>query len=110
MGLLGIGLLGFNLWWYWRDTRPVADMATISGWMAREQYTLAETALRERLRRSPHDGDAHTTLAKVLAARGDLPGCITQLRLVPPWWPTKPEATIPCTPARPMSLTTPATS
>ena len=92
VALLGIGLLGFNLWWYWRDTRPVADMATISGWMAREQYTLAETALRERLRRSPHDGDVHTTLAKVLAARGDLPGCIAQLRLVPPWWPTKPEA------------------
>ena len=92
VALLGIGLLGFNLWWYWRDTRPVADMATIAGWMAREQYSLAETALREHLRRSSHDGDAHTTLAKVLAARGDLPGCVAQLRLVPPWWPTKPEA------------------
>ena len=92
VAILGIGLLGFNLWWYWRDTRPVADMATINGWMASEQYALAEAPLRERLRRSPHDGDAHTALAKVLAARNNLPGCVAQLRLVPAWWPTKPEA------------------
>src|SRR5258707_3818250 len=63
---VGIGLLGFNLWWYWRDARPVADVKTIGAWMTREQYALAEPALRERLRRSPRDGEARTLLAKVL--------------------------------------------
>jgi thioredoxin-like negative regulator of GroEL len=90
--LLGVGLIGFNCWWYWRDTRAVADVGTIDSWMGREDYARAEPALRERLRRSPHDGNLRTMLAKVLAARGDLAGCAVELRRVPSWWPTRAEA------------------
>jgi hypothetical protein len=72
--LLGAGLIRFNIWWYRRDTRPVADLKTMAAWMAREQYARAEPALRERLRRAPHDGEARTLLAKVFAARGDVRG------------------------------------
>jgi thioredoxin-like negative regulator of GroEL len=90
--LLYIILIGFNLWWYWRDTRPVADLETIGSWMGREEYARAEPALRERLRRTPHDGGLRTMLAKVLAARGDLSGCAAELHQVPSWWPTKAES------------------
>ena len=50
------GLIGFNVWWYWRDTRPLADPRTIEAWIGRADYAQAESALRERLRRAPHDG------------------------------------------------------
>ena len=40
-------LIGFNSWWYWRDTRPVLDIKTIETLMSREQYIQAEAALRE---------------------------------------------------------------
>ncbi len=85
------GLLGFNAWWYWRDTRPVADLRTIEGLIARQQFTQAEAALRERLRRAPHDGEIRMTLARALAARGDLLGCAKELHEVPFWWPKKAE-------------------
>jgi len=87
-----VGLSAFNAWWYWRDTRPLPDVNTISDWMGREQYALAETALREHLRRSPHDGEKRMMLARVLAARGDALGCARQLHEVPYWWPRKAEA------------------
>src|SRR5262245_4918095 len=64
--ILSLGLIAFNLWWYWRDTRPVADLKTIGSWIAHEQYAQAEPALRERLRRAPHDGEARMLLAKAL--------------------------------------------
>jgi hypothetical protein len=76
--LLGAGLIGFNIWWYRRDNRPVAGLKTIGAWMAREQYARAEPALRERLRGAPHDGEARSLLAKVLAARSDVRGCALQ--------------------------------
>jgi tetratricopeptide (TPR) repeat protein len=89
---LSSGLVGFNAWWYWRDTRPVADPRTIEGWIGRGEYARAESALRERLRRAPHDGGLRMSLARALAARGDLLGCARELREVPYWWPQRAEA------------------
>ncbi|MGP0068161.1 MAG: tetratricopeptide repeat protein [Isosphaeraceae bacterium] len=86
------GLVAFNLWWYWRDTRPVADLPVIEAMITRQQYTQAEAALRERLRRAPHDGEARTTLGRVLAARGDYLACARELDRLPAWWPKKNEA------------------
>jgi hypothetical protein len=63
---------------YRRDTQPAADLKTIGFGMAREQYALAEPALRECLRRATHDGEARTVLEKGLAARGDVRGCALQ--------------------------------
>lgn len=91
-GGLVISLIGFNAWWYWRDTRPAADPRTIEAWIGRGDYAQAETALRERLRRAPHDGGLRMTLARVLAARGDLLGCARELGEVPYWWPKRAEA------------------
>jgi tetratricopeptide (TPR) repeat protein len=90
-GLVG-GLAGFNAWWYWRDTRPLADARAIEAWIGGREYDRAESALRERLRRAPHDVESRTTLARVLAARGDLVGCARELDRVPYWSPRKPEA------------------
>ncbi len=89
---LALGLVGFNAWWYWRDSRPLPDLATISRLMNRDQYDQAEPALREHLRRSPHDGEAQMMLARVYAARNDLLNCARQLHAVPYWWPQKWEA------------------
>jgi tetratricopeptide (TPR) repeat protein len=94
--LVGVCLLaslsGFNAWWYWRDTRPLPALNTISDWISQERYLEAEPALREHLRRSPHDVEARIMLAKALAGRGDLPACASQLHQVPYWSPRKPEA------------------
>jgi tetratricopeptide (TPR) repeat protein len=84
-----VGLSAFNAWWYWRDARALPDANTISDWMRREQYPRAEAALREQLRRSPHDGETRMMLARTLAARGDVLGCARQLHEVPYWWPHK---------------------
>ncbi len=65
---VALGVLGFNAWWYWRDTRPLPDLAAISGLMSRDQYAEAERALREYLRRSPHNGEARMMLARVYAS------------------------------------------
>src|SRR5215831_15915282 len=86
------GLVGFNAWWYWRDTRPVAEPRTIEGWIGQGENARAESALRERLRRTPHDGGLRMSLARALAARGDLLGCARELREVPYWWPQRAEA------------------
>ena len=85
-------LSGFNVQCYWRDTRTLPHLNTVSDWIRREQYLRAETVLREHLRRSPHDGEARMMLARALAGRGDLLGCARQLHEVPFWWPRKPEA------------------
>jgi tetratricopeptide (TPR) repeat protein len=89
---VALGLLGFNAWWYWRDSRPLPDLATISRLMSRDQYAEAEPALREYLRRSPNDGEARMMLARLHAARGDVLSCARQLHQVPYWWPQKSEA------------------
>jgi tetratricopeptide (TPR) repeat protein len=86
------GLIGFNVWWYWRDTRSVPDLPTIEGWIGRGQAARAEAALRERLRRAPHDGEARMMLARALAALGDMLGCARELHRVAPWFPKKAEA------------------
>jgi tetratricopeptide (TPR) repeat protein len=87
-----VSLVAFNIWWYWRDARPLSDLATVKRWMSKEQYALAEPALREHLRRSPHDGEIMIMIARSLAARGDLLGCARQLHDVPSWWPQKAES------------------
>jgi tetratricopeptide (TPR) repeat protein len=93
VGVLSIAcLLGFNGWWFWRENRTVADLQTISAWMRREQYEQAELALRERLRRSPRDGEARMMLARVRAGRGDPLGCARELHEVRSWYPQKAEA------------------
>jgi tetratricopeptide (TPR) repeat protein len=86
------GTIVFNLWWYWRATRPVPDLNTLSTWLRQKRYAEAEPALRERLRRSPQDGDSRILLAMLLGARNDLLGCARELDRVPYWWPKKAEA------------------
>lgn len=86
------GLIGFNVWWYRRDTRPLADARTIEGWIAGGEAARAEVELRERLRRSPHDVEARIGLSKALAARGDMMGCARELEEVPYWSPRRVEA------------------
>jgi len=90
--VLIVGTLGFNGWWYWRDVRPVPNLATIETWLKNDRPAEAEMASREHLGRSPLDGEARTSLAKALAARGDLLGCARQLHEVPPWTRGKSEA------------------
>jgi tetratricopeptide (TPR) repeat protein len=85
-------LLAFNVWWYRRAARPLADYETVSEWIRSERYAEAETALRERLRRSKDDSQARMMLARVLGARNDFLGCARELRKVPYWSPDKPEA------------------
>jgi tetratricopeptide (TPR) repeat protein len=87
-----LGGIAFNAWWYWRDTRPVADLRRIEVWIGNRQYGPARKELREHLRRAPHDGAARMMLARVLAASGNLAGCIRELQQVPAWWPQKAEA------------------
>jgi tetratricopeptide (TPR) repeat protein len=86
---LVVGLVGFNVWWYRRDARPLPTHSTIASWITRERFSEAEAALREHIRRSPHDGEARIMLARVCAARGDLLSCARQLHEVPYWWPQK---------------------
>lgn len=87
-----VGLIGFNAWWYWRSTRPVPNLATISAMIRSGRSNESEPALREHLRRVPGDAEARMLLARVLAARKDLLGCARELDLVPEWSPSKPEA------------------
>jgi tetratricopeptide (TPR) repeat protein len=91
-GCIIVFLSGFNVWWYWRDGRSLPDLGTVSGWMRGGQYVQAESALREHLRRAPHNGEARMMLARVLAGRGDLLGCARQLHEIPFWSPRKAEA------------------
>jgi tetratricopeptide (TPR) repeat protein len=86
---LALALVGLNAWWAWREIRPVADLPAIGTWVGEGRLDEAERALRERLRRSPHDGAALTLLGRALAARGDSLGCARTLHRVPFWWPNK---------------------
>ncbi len=87
-----LGGFAYNAWWYWRDTRPLADLRKIEIWIGNREYGDARKELGEHLRRAPHDGAARIMLARVLAARGNLTGCIRELQQVPTWWPKKDEA------------------
>jgi tetratricopeptide (TPR) repeat protein len=90
--IVGVSLVAFNTWWYWRDTRALPGLAEITRWIGKEQYGAAEPALREHLRRAPHHAEVMVMLARVRAARGDLLGCARQLHEVPYWAPQKAEA------------------
>ncbi len=90
--LLLAGLVVFNAWWYWRDTRPLEDLATLSRSIGSDRSGRAENALREYARRSPYDASVRVILARALAARGDYLGCARQLHEVPYWSPLKPES------------------
>jgi len=90
--LLIVGLVAFNVWWYWRESRPIANDVTIARWIRDERLTEAEDALRERLRRSRWDNQARVMLARVLAARNDSLACARELHEVAFWSPEKAEA------------------
>lgn len=90
--ILVAGLIAFNAWWYWRSTRPLPDLGTLSGMIRAGRLNEAEPALREHLRRSPNDAEARIVLARVLAARKDLLGCAKELDKVPDWSPSKAES------------------
>jgi tetratricopeptide (TPR) repeat protein len=83
---------GFNAWWYWRETRPLPDIAATERLLRQGNAAAAETSLLERVRRSPHDGELRTLLARAVAARGDLLACARQLHQVPYWSSQKPDA------------------
>jgi tetratricopeptide (TPR) repeat protein len=89
---LTAALAGWNLWWYWRDTRALVDLPTIESWIGLGRHAEADRALQEHLRRAPHDAEAMMIRARALAGRGDLKGCAEQLHQVPFWSPRKAEA------------------
>ncbi len=83
------GLVLFNVWWYVRDTRPLPPLRSVAVWIDQQRYNEAEAALREHLRRFPHDHEARTLLARSLGARNQLLACAAQLHRVPEWSPNK---------------------
>jgi tetratricopeptide (TPR) repeat protein len=82
-------IAGFNGWWYWRETRPLVELRIVESLTRARRFDEAETALRERLRRTPNDDEARVILARVLGGRGDLLGCARTLHDVPFWSPRK---------------------
>jgi predicted Zn-dependent protease len=82
-----LSLIGLNAWWWWRDDRPVAEPDAIARLIKQHQEPRAEQALRHRLSRSPHDGEARIMLAQLLARRHDMLACARELHRVPSWWP-----------------------
>ncbi len=86
-----LGLVALNLGRV-RDLWSPTDLAAIARLVDRNRLDDAEQALRDRLRRAPYEGEARLGLAQVLNRRGDLAGAAREFRLVPPWWPTKPQA------------------
>jgi tetratricopeptide (TPR) repeat protein len=84
-----LGLLAINAWWYWRASEPQVSNKVIETWLDQHRGDDAERALKRRLARSPHDGEAHALLAKLLAQRGDTLACAQELHEVPDWWPNK---------------------
>ena len=75
-----------------RDAWPPADPSDIARMLERNRLDDAEQALRDRLRRAPFEGETRWSLARILLRRGDMAASAAQFRLVPPWWPSKPEA------------------
>ena len=74
-----------NLW-------PPLGPPAITRLIERNQGDAAESALRDRLRRNPFEGDSRLSLAQLVRRRGDMAAAARELRQVPAWWPTKPEA------------------
>lgn len=81
------GLALLNGWWAWSDRREQPDLFGLVRKIPAGDAAAAEAVIRERIRRSPHDGDAQTLLANLLAARGDGLGAAKALQAVPYWWP-----------------------
>jgi tetratricopeptide (TPR) repeat protein len=88
---LVVALIVLNAWWALDPRRP-EDLSTINQWITQKRYDESRSALREHLRRSPHDGEARMMLARTLAASDDLLACARELHEVPFWWPAKSEA------------------
>ncbi len=86
LGLVA-GLAGFNVWWYLRDARPLADNQTMERWMARGAAERVLVEQREILRREPHNAEARIALGRALATSGRLLECARVLRSVPDWSP-----------------------
>ena len=84
-----LGLIGLNAWWFRRDVEPKVGLETISRLIDQHHDREAEQSLRQRLARSPHDGEARIMLAKLLAQHNDILGSARELHKVPFWWPDK---------------------
>jgi tetratricopeptide (TPR) repeat protein len=87
-----LGLVGVNAWWLLRESWPLAELKVVGSWIGQGRYDEAEAALREHLRRSPHQGEARMLLARAKLLRGDRLGGAAELGRVPDWWPAKREA------------------
>ena len=88
---LVVVLLGLNLDRARNFWPPVAPDA-ITRSIERNQLDAAASALRDRLRRNPFEGDSRLTLGQLAIRRGDMAEAADALRLVPAWWPSKPDA------------------
>lgn len=86
-----LALVGLNVWWLGRETRPLPSLKTISDWVREKRLDEAEAALREHLRRSPNNDEALMMLARLHVARGDDYGAARLVHAVPDWTPEKPE-------------------
>jgi thioredoxin-like negative regulator of GroEL len=84
-----LALIALNAGWFWSGSRPRVGLETIARWIEQGRQGQAEQALRHRLERSPHEGEARVLLAKLLAQRHDPMGCARELHQVPFWWPEK---------------------
>jgi tetratricopeptide (TPR) repeat protein len=87
--ILLLALVGLNSWWFWRENRPLVGLDTLAQWVEQHRDREAEPALRQRLARSPHDGEARILLARLLAQRDEMLACARELHQVPFWWPDK---------------------
>lgn len=88
--LILAGLAG-NAWYLARDYWPLPDLKTINSLIREKKYDEADAALREHLRRSPHNGETMIARAGLLSTRGDNLAAARQLHDVPEWWPNKPD-------------------
>ena len=75
-----------------RNLRPAVAPGAITTLIERNQLDDAVRALRDRLRRNPFEGDSRLALGQLALRRGDMAEAAATFRLVPAWWPSKPEA------------------
>jgi tetratricopeptide (TPR) repeat protein len=87
--ILLIGLIALNAWRYVQATRPMMDLKAIETLIDKGQSDQAEAPLKQRLERSPHDGEARALKARIYAQREETLACALELQKIPSWWPTK---------------------